>query len=90
MAMSGYDTTHDDSLYYQLGIPEKAAELLDMRDEPLEWQKQGLSYTASGYGSKIPTSKVIYCFGKRHRMYACCFSNSASCYVLIKGNRYYI
>ncbi len=36
-------------------------ELLESKIELLPWQKQGLSYTATGYGSKIPTQyKVKY------------------------------
>ena len=55
-------------------------------DQPLEWQKRGLSYTASGYGTKIPTSKVIqWNDGKVRRVYCDIYSNVGSCYCMIYG-----
>ena len=32
---------------------------LAMSERLSEWQRRGLQYTATGYGTKIPTSKVI-------------------------------
>ena len=44
----------------------------------------------SGYGSKIPTEHMVK-FGKRtYRVYAICWSNAASFYVVIGGQRYFI
>ncbi len=56
---------------------------LPNREAPLWWQKQGLSYTASGYGRKIPTTKLVQLPGspKWRRVYCCIFSNSGTCYV---------
>ena len=53
---------------------------------PLEWQRRGLSYTAAGYGTKIPTSKVIkWSDGKVRRVYCDTYSNVGSCYCMING-----
>jgi hypothetical protein len=56
---------------------------LEQKDEPLWWHKQGLSYTASGYGKKIPTAKMVKLPGSKRwrRVYCCIFSNAGTCYV---------
>ena len=52
----------------------------------LDWQRRGLQYTATGYGTKIPTSKVIkWSDGKVRRVYCDIYSNAGSCYCLIHG-----
>ena len=55
-------------------------------ERPLDWQRLGLQYTATGYGTKIPTSKVIkWSDGKVRRVYCDVYSNVGSCYCLIHG-----
>ena len=52
----------------------------------LDWQRRGLQYTATGYGTKIPTSKVIrWSDGRERRVYCDIYSNAGSCYCLIHG-----
>lgn len=49
----------------------------------LWWQKQGLSYTASGYGNKIPTAWMVRTTDNRwRRVYCCIHSNIGTCYVM--------
>lgn len=44
-----------------------------------------------GYGSKLPTSLLVQLDGKRwHRVYAICWSNGATCYVLSAGQPLYL
>ena len=52
----------------------------------LPWQEAGLQYTASGYGRKIPTSRMVRLPGDQRwrRVYCCCYSNAGTCYV-VKG-----
>lgn len=58
---------------------------------PLAWQKAGLQYTASGYGSKIPTPYTTTNANNRTvRVYATCFSNAASCWFLENGVKVFI
>ncbi len=59
-------------------------------EKQLWWQKQGLQYTASGYGSKIPTSKMVKIGKKIYRLYCVIYSNIGSCYIIVKKNRYYL
>lgn len=63
---------------------------IEVRSEPLDWQKRGLSYTASGYGGKIPTDMTVMINGRKHRIYAMVYGNSGSAYVLIKGQTYFL
>ena len=48
---------------------------------PLWWQTQGLMYTATGYGKRIPTSTMVRFNGKWRRVYCCIFSNIGTCYI---------
>ena len=59
--------------------------------QPLDWQKAGLQFTASGYGSKIPTELVVRCAdGRKRRVYATCFSNSPSLWMTVQGTRVHL
>ena len=59
---------------------------LSEAEKLLDWQRRGLQYTATGYGSKIPTSKVIkWSDGKVRRVYCDIYSNAGSCYCMIHG-----
>lgn len=60
-------------------------------EKPLWWHKKGLSYTASGYGEKIPTSKVIKMDdGRERRIYCDIYSNIGSCYIIVKGKKLFV
>ena len=55
-------------------------------EKMLDWQRRGLQYTSTGYGTKIPTSKVIkWTDGKVRRVYCDIYSNAGSCYCMIHG-----
>jgi hypothetical protein len=50
---------------------------------PLWWQDKGLSYTATGYGSKIPTRYMVRTIDQRwRRVYCAIFSNAGTLYVM--------
>lgn len=53
----------------------------------LPWQAAGKSYTASGYGSRIPTSRMVKVGKRWHRVYCICWSNAGTCYIIEKGRR---
>ena len=57
---------------------------LEHKEFLLPWQKKGLSYTATGYGRKIPTTKMVKLPGvnRWRRVYCCIYSNIGTCYVL--------
>lgn len=56
----------------------------ETKEVPLWWQKQGLSFTASGYGGKIPTSRMVKVDGRWRRVYVACYSNLGTAYI-VKG-----
>jgi len=59
---------------------------LESKTKLLWWQEQGLSYTVTGYGRKIPTSTVVKLPGgaRWRRVYCCMYSNAGTCYVETK------
>lgn len=60
-------------------------------DCPLPWQEAGLSYTASGYGSRIPTRyKVRFDDGRVRRVYATAYGNAASVWVVLDGEKVFL
>jgi hypothetical protein len=63
---------------------------LESKEAPLWWHERGLSYTASGYGRKIPTSKMVRLPGSKRwrRVYCCIYSNSGTCYVPDKAGNW--
>lgn len=62
-----------------------------VRECPLEWQRQGLQQTASGYGSRLTTRYVLTAADRRQRrIYAICWTNCASYYVRVKGERLFL
>ena len=60
-------------------------------NRPLQHHKLGLMYTANGYGSKLPTRYMLSIDGGRYRrVYATCFSNVASYWVVVSGKKLYL
>ena len=43
--------------------------------------------TTSGYGSKLPTRYMLYVGNRWRRVYAICWSNAATCYIMKKGEK---
>jgi hypothetical protein len=42
--------------------------------------------TVSGYGGKLPTAYRLTYYGRNRRVYAMCYGNSASLYVIVGGD----
>ena len=59
----------------------------EWKDDPLWHHKQGLSYTASGYGRKIPTRHMVRIRRQWYRVYCRIFSNIGTSYVDYNGQR---
>lgn len=56
-------------------------ESVQIEERPMPHHDAGLSYTASGYGARIPTPYMVKWLGRWRRVYAACFSNVASYYI---------
>lgn len=53
----------------------------ECKASPLWWQLQGLSYTASGYGSRIPTRYMVKFNNRWRRVYCAIYSNNGSLFI---------
>jgi hypothetical protein len=71
--------TESNGVYRYTGKPLESMEFL------LGWQKQGLCFSASGYGSKIATTKKVFFENRWHRVYAMVYGNSGTCYFVAHG-----
>lgn len=61
------------------------AQALETKIDLLPWQKQGLQYTATGYGGKIPTQYKVKHKGIWRRVYCAIYSNSGTLYIMQTG-----
>lgn len=61
----------------------------EVKDAPTQSQALGLSYTATGYGSKIPTRRMAKIDKRWYRIYCAIYSNIGTCYV-IKDRKHYV
>lgn len=57
-------------------------EQVPIKENLLEHHKRGLSYTASGYGVKIPTGYMVKFANRWRRVYCRVFSNSGTLYIV--------
>lgn len=54
---------------------------VESKDAPMSHHLRGLSYTASGYGKRIPTNTMVKFEGKWRRVYMCQYSNAGTAYI---------
>jgi hypothetical protein len=74
-------------------VPTKYLESeYEIADRPLWWHLAGKQQTATGYGRKLTTSRVLRIKGEKtwRRIYVVCYGNSGSAYVIIKGETFYL
>ena len=62
----------------------------DFVKAPLDWHLAGRLETATGYGSKLTTIYKVPYLGRLYRVYATCFSNCASHWILSKGEKLHV
>ena len=67
------------------GLSRISCDKSDLVERPLWWHDRGLSETASGYGRKLTTSKMIHFNGRLRRVYCCQISNAGTCYIVRGG-----
>jgi hypothetical protein len=60
-------------------------------DRPLWWHKQGLQQTATGYGSKLTSSRCVKLSdGRIRRIYVTRYSNAGSAWITLGGQKLYL
>jgi hypothetical protein len=64
----------------------------ETKEAPLWFHLRGLSETATGYGRKLRSTRMLRIVGESRwrRIYVVCYSNAGSAYVLIKGKPHYL
>jgi hypothetical protein len=64
----------------------------ETKEKPLWYHNAGLMQTASGYGKKLVSSKMLRIQGEKvwRRIYVVCFSSSGSSYILVHGKPVYL
>jgi hypothetical protein len=62
----------------------------DLISRPLPWQRRGLQQTASGYGSKLTTTKMLKKDGRLYRVYSMTYGNSGSAYIIYRGKKLFL
>jgi hypothetical protein len=62
------------------------------KDAPLWFHTRGLSETASGYGGRLRSTKMLRINGEKvwRRVYVMCYSNSGTAYVNVKGEKWIV
>ena len=59
----------------------------ELIDRPLDWQRRGLMETRTGYGAKLRTRYALRYAGRTRRLYCCCYSNSGTLFIIVRGER---
>ena len=59
---------------------------VETKEDYLPWQARGLTYTASGYGHKIPTTYKVKHNNRWKRVYCRLYSNSGMLYIISSGD----
>lgn len=66
--------------------PHIYTEPADLVERPLWYHKRGLSQTASGYGAKLATSRMIHFAGRLYRIYITIYSNARTAWFQSKAH----
>lgn len=56
-------------------------ESVEVKESELPWQKAGLTYTATGYGARIPTRYMVRYQNRWRRVYCRIYSNIGTLYI---------
>jgi hypothetical protein len=65
----------------ELKTPDGQYFSVETKEELLWWQEKGLSFTASGYGRRIPTRYMVKFKNRWRRVYCCIYSNNGTSYI---------
>ena len=69
----------------------ESVDVVEVVIRPLPWERMGLSYTGSGYGDRIPSSRMVRLAGDKpgrfRRVYVTCYSNAGTAWVIRNGAR---
>jgi hypothetical protein len=69
--------------YLHFGAGDEPRQTLEVecRITELPWQAAGRTWTATGYGARIPSRYMVKHEGRWRRVYVACYSNNGSAYL---------
>jgi len=73
-------------LHFGTGTEPRLTVKVEAKESQLNWQRRGLSYTATGYGNRIPSPYMVKWQGRWRRVYVACFSNCGTAFIGKAGN----
>lgn len=73
-------------IQYGAGAGPFLTERVEIKTKPLWWQQRGLSFTATGYGARIPTAHMVRLNGRWRRVYCAIWSNIGTLYIGRRGH----
>lgn len=68
-------------ILYKLGESPDWSECHAIKDAPMWWHENGRTYTASGYGARIPTRHMVWFEGRWRRVYCRIYSNAGTLFI---------
>lgn len=68
-------------LHFGTGDEPRQTIKVPAKESPMWFHERGLSYTASGYGAKIPSALMVQFEGRWRRVYVACYGNSGTAYI---------
>ena len=68
-------------LHFGTGSEPRQTVEVEAKREPMRHHKLGLSWTASGYGPRIPSDLMVKWEGRWRRVYIACYGNAGSAYI---------
>jgi hypothetical protein len=68
-------------LHFGQGNEPRLTVKVEAKRKPLWWQDKGLSFTATGYGARTPSTYMIKWEGRWRRVYVACFGNAGTAYI---------
>ena len=85
--------THEEGKQPHIHTAEEIGRYV-IEDRPLDWQLMGLQQTASGYGRKLTSSRMLRFDndprGRWRRVYITIFSNSGTAWIVYQGQKYVV
>lgn len=76
----------DEKPFFSAALPLHLEDL-ETKHSPLWWQTAGKSYTASGYGRKIPASTMVRIQKHWRRVYVTIYGNAGTAWIVLNGER---
>lgn len=75
-------------IHFGEGSEPRLTVAVENKVAPMEHHKRGLQWTTSGYGSKIPTERMVKYEGRWRRVYCAQYSNVGTFYVVMQGRKH--